>query len=147
MRRFLVAGLITLFAATVGAETLTASCKEPKGRMLGVLGELGQHKTVDKPDWMAGGVVTISWKVGSSTAKVVTDTGEGKSLHSSDGVLAFESAEQVSFVVVYPGAVYLYSVFPKARKLLMSSHQLFLGFDPGSAVSKSFVAPCDISMQ
>lgn len=146
MRKFFVAGLITVFAATTSAETLTASCKEPMGRRLGLLGELGQHKAVDDTDGMAGGVVTVSWKVGSPTAKVVTDAGGGKSLHSADGVLVFESEEQVSFVVVYPGAVYMYSVFQKANKLLMSSHQRFLGFDPGSAVSKSFMATCDISV-
>ena len=134
-------------AAVAHGQSLTASCKDPEGRALGVLGKLGSNKAIDNPDSMKGGVVTFSWKMGQASATIVTDTGAGNSVSTTEGIIFFRTEEQLSFVASYPGAAYMYSLFPKAKKMLIASHQLFLGIDSGSAVSKAFTAPCEISIQ
>jgi hypothetical protein len=136
-----------LIAGAASAETLSVSCKDPTGRVLGVLGELGSNKALDSPDSMKGGVVTLSWKFGEPKAFIVVNTGSASSVSSVEGILAYRSDEQYTFFAQFPGAAYMFSVFPKPRRLLMSSHQLFLGSDSGSALAKTFLAGCEMTIQ
>ena len=140
--------LLLLAAATIAhGETLTASCKDPTGRALGVLGKIGGGRAIDNPDSMKGGLVTLSWKLNQSNATIVIDTGAANSVSTTQGILFFQTEEQLSFVASYPGAAYMYSVFPKAKRMLIGSHQLFLGMDSESAVGKAWFASCEISIQ
>ena len=145
MRVFLFALLLTGSAAS--AQTMTASCKDPSGRALGILGELGSNKPVDGPDSMQGGVITVSWKSGQPKASIVVNTGAASSVSSTEGHLVFRTDDQLTFFAQFPGAAYMVSLFPKPKRILVSSHQLFLGMDPGSAVAKTFQALCDIAFQ
>jgi hypothetical protein len=136
-----------LFTCAVNADTLTVSCRDPIGRALGVLGELGNNKELDSTDSMKGGVVTLSWIVGEPKASIVVNTGSSSSVSSVDGFLAFRSDEQYTFFAQFPGAAYMFSIFPKPRRLLISSHQLFLGSVSGSALGKTFLATCEMTVQ
>ncbi len=147
MRTFLLAVTLAAGASCAGAETLTATCKEPAGYALGFRGELGKYARVDGPDSIQDGLVVISWKVSAPEANVVIRGNKGVSLHSGSAVTVFRSPEQVSFVATYPGAVFLYSVFPRSGTLMFSDHGLSLGFEPGSAINKSFEAKCEITVQ
>ena len=144
--RILLAALLLAFVGLAHSATLIATCTEPTGRALGFRGELGKFAKVDDVDGMKGGVVSLIWETGQSEA-AVSIKASGNSLHSSKGVLAFQSAEQVTFVVIYPGAVFLYSLFPTSSTLLISDHGLSLGFEPRSAIVKSYQAKCEVSLK
>jgi hypothetical protein len=113
---------------------------------LGFRGELGNFAKVDETDGMRGGVVSILWEVGASEAAISIKPASG-SIFSNKGVLVFQRPEQVTFVVVYPASVYLYSVFPSSSTLLMSEHALSLGVDPKSAIAKSYQAKCELTVK
>ena len=108
--RCTIAFVLLLFAVAAHGQTLTASCKNPEGRALGILGKLGSNKAIDNPDSMKDGVVTLSWKLGQATSMIVTDTGTANSVSTIEGVLLFRTEEQLSFVASYPGAAYM-SIF------------------------------------
>lgn len=60
-------------------------------------------------------------------------------------IFVFESDEQVSFLVVYPFAVWLYSLYQKPKLLLMTAHTNCAWIDVGGAFIKSVKASCVIS--
>ncbi len=58
---------------TTAAHALTAVCKEPTGRILGVHGTvLGKGKPLDEPDGMKGGMFTIVWERGQKQAQIIS---------------------------------------------------------------------------
>lgn len=146
MRIVLLVTLIVLSHAA-SAKTLTASCKDPIGRSLGRLGEFGNYKPIDGADSMQGGVVTISWKTDQPKATIVISTGAAGSVSTTEGVLAFRTEDQLTFFASFPGAAYMVSIFPEPKRLLMSAHQQFLGAAPGSAIAKSYLATCELTLQ
>lgn len=129
------------------AQTLAYSCNNPTGRSLGVLGEIGKFRPLDEPDSMKGGMITLLWSVRENSAKITVDTGAGGAPLSTNGILFFKSEEQASFVEVFPGAAYMFTIFLPGRHLLVSSHQQFLSMDPGSAIAKTFEAKCERTVQ
>lgn len=134
-------------AASANSQTLTASCKDPDGRALGVMGQIGGNKSIDGPDTMKGGVITFTWKLGQKSATFVVNTGVADSVSSVEGVLAFRTEEQLTFFAPFPGSAYMFSYFITPRRLLVSAHQQFLGSMPGSAVAKTYQADCVASLQ
>lgn len=124
------------------AQTLSYTCQNPSGRVLGMLGELGNFKRLDEPDSMRGGVITLIWSLRDNSAQITVDTGGGAPLKTK-GALLFRSAEQASFAAVFPGAAYMFTIFLPGQRLLASSHQQFLSMDPGSAIAKTFEAKCE----
>ena len=60
-------------------------------------------------------------------------------------IRVFESDEQVSFLVRYPSAVWLYSLFTKPKLLLITAHNNGASIDTGGALNKAYKAKCDIS--
>lgn len=145
--RTLLFALLLCTGTAATAQTMTASCKDPSGRALGILGELGSNKPVDGPDSMQGGLITVSWKSGQPKAGIVVNTGAASSVSSAEGYLVFRTEDQLTFFAQFPSAAYMVSIFLKPKRLLVSSHQQFLGIDPGSAVAKTYQSLCDISIQ
>lgn len=128
-----------------GAETITAVCREPVGRTIGVGGVLlDKSRPVDESDGMKGGMFTIVWKTGEDRAQIVSQGSGGTPLPET-GIRILENKEQVSFLVVYPSAVWLYSLFSGPKVLLITSHNNGYANDVGGALNKSFKAPCEIS--
>lgn len=125
------------------ALALTAVCKEPRGHVLGVHGVLGKGKPLDSPDGMTGRVFTIVWSRGQEKAQITSQGGGARPL-TETGIRAFESDEQVSFLVPYSSAVWLYSLYPIPKILLMTTHNNGMAVDTGGAIVKSFVATCEI---
>lgn len=121
MRQLLPLVLSALAAGGAAAQTVTAICKEPVGRELGVLGPSMNNEAVDGPDALTGSSVTITWQVGQSVATMVVDSGNRKTRHSTHGILFFRSEEQMSFVTTYPGAALHVLAVPETRK---ASHRL-----------------------
>lgn len=138
---------IVVFASSAWGETLTAICKDPKGRAVGVEGPGAGKKPVDQPDGMRGGQVTLIWQVGRDKAQIVAQGTGGGPPQSETGSRVHVSDESATFIVTYRAAVWLYSVFWKANRLLITQHTngFFLG--SGGAIAKSMEAECDISVK
>ena len=140
-----LAVLFGLLNATA-VHALTAVCKEPTGRIFGVHGTvLGKGKPLDEPDGMKGGVFTIVWSHGQKQAQIINQGSGGGKPMTDSGIRVFETDEQVSFLVVYQSAVWLYSLYSKPKLLLMTAHNNGVSIDVGGAVVKSYKASCEIS--
>lgn len=135
---------IVALATSAWSETLTAVCKDPKGRVLGIEGKRGGGKPLDEPANIRG-QFTLIWQVGTDEAQVVSTGGGGpgplleraRRIHSSD--------DSVTFVVIYPRGVWLYSVFWKPGRLLLTRHSESYGLDFGGAAVLSMQAACDVT--
>lgn len=147
MRRFSLFVTVLLgLLQTTAAHALTAVCKEPTGRIFGVHGTiLGKGKALDEPDGMKGGMFTIVWNRGQKQVQITSQGSGGGEPMTDTGIRVFESDEQVSFLVVYSSAVWLYSIYTKPKLLLMTAHNNGASIDVGGAVVKSFKASCEIS--
>lgn len=146
----LVIVFVFIFSAPVATETLTAVCKDPVGRISGQHGApLGNNQVVDENDSMKGTVVTIMWHTAAPNAQILVAQAYSAAATplQEKGVKVHASEEQVSFIVDYPAAVWLYSLFPAPRLLLMTSHVNGATIDSGGAINKSMKATCDISIK
>src|SRR3989344_2810349 len=140
-----LAALLGLLHATA-AHAVTAVCKEPTGRIFGIHGTaLGKGKALDEPDGMKGVMFTIVWNRGQKQAQITSHGSGGSEPMTDTGIRVFESDEQVSFLVVYPSAVWLYSLYRRPKLLLMTVHNNGVSIDVGGAVVKSFKASFEIS--
>ena len=143
LKKLFIAILLLAFSSPVFAESITAVCKSPVGRIYGQLGELFENRPIDDTDRMKDGLVTIHYEVGSQDARIIVQAGEGEEPYSDNGIRIFSTEEQLSFLVRYPQAVWIYSLFPVPKLLLISSHSnSIVG---GGAMIKSLIAKCEIS--
>ena len=147
MQRIIVMAITIILSSPLSAETLTAVCKEPVGRLLGQLGEQGKNKIVDEIDGMKGGMATIIWNTNDDLVQIISQGAGGGAPLQEKGFRVIASGEQLSFIVVYPQAVWLYSLFPTPKLLLITQHTNGLLLDSGGAINKSMKASCDISIK
>lgn len=99
------------------------------------------------PDGFKGGHVTISWEVGSKEARILTRAASDPPTLSEKAAIIFESGDQISFLVPYPPiGVYMYSLFPGPRKVLISGHTGAL-LNANGATSKAFSGSCEITIK
>ena len=129
------------------AETLTAVCKEPKGRVIGNEGPSGSNKTVDQAEGMRGGQITFIWEIGKDEAQVVVQAGGGEPLQHERAIRVYSSDEMHTFLATYRFAVWVYSIFPKTSRLLMTQHTNQFSPDRGGAIAKSMEARCEMSVK
>lgn len=147
MRKFFFLSVTLVLCAlhSTSSHALTAVCKSPTGRMLGLHGKIGSGRVVDEPDGMKDGLFTLVWKDDQRLAQIIRQGSGGGNPLIDMGIPVFKSEEQVSFLVTYPSAVWLYSLYWKPRVLLLTSHNNGLLVDSGGAIAKSFMAYCEIS--
>lgn len=99
-------------------QLLTAVCKGPAGTTL----LTGKNKVME-PDGFGDGLFTYSWRVGTSTATIISQTGVAAgSVPSTEQATAIASPEFVSFFVVYDRAVWMHSLFFSTKTVLISRH-------------------------
>jgi hypothetical protein len=96
---------------------------------------------------MRGGQFTLTWEVGRNEAQVVIQGAGGGAPLLEKAVHIHSSEETITFIVTYPTAVWLYSVFPKPRRLLVTQHTNGYFADSGGAIAKSMEARCEMSLQ
>lgn len=122
---------------------LTAVCKEPTGHTLGIVPALGERGVLDHRDAMTGGAFTLVWGRASRSATLISQGSGGGPPLTDEAAWILETEKQVSFLVTYPNAVWLLSLFPDQGMLLIAAHS------PGplgdGAVMKAFQAKCEIS--
>ena len=146
MNKFLYLGLV-VFSFGANAATLTAVCKDPSGRAIGIHGNLGGQKPINEPDAMTGGQVTIVWEVGQQKASLVIQGSGGGRPFTQDGFVVYRTDEQVSFLTTFPGAVWLLSFFTNPKRLLISEHSGGRAIDTGGAIAKGYEARCDVAVK
>jgi hypothetical protein len=112
--------LLTFLAlpSTAFAETLTAVCGPFKGNTVGVSGSMEKHKPLSYADSMDG-LFSFTWEVGSKKAMII---GPGQNPTREEGVVVLDVPEQVSAVVIYSVSVFLYSIFPERKTMLITKH-------------------------
>ena len=135
------------FGSLASAETLTAICKEPKGRVIGIEGTKGSNKTVDETEGMRGGQITFTWEVRKDEAQVVVQESGGVPPRYERAVRVYTSDEMHTFLVTYRFAVWVYTIFPKTSLLLMTQHTNELSLDRGGAIAKSMEARCEMRVK
>lgn len=113
-----VSGLAFPQSKNDAQQLLTAVCKGPAGTTL-VMGK----SRVMEPDGFEGGLFTYSWKVGSSTATIITQSGTAAGgSPGTEQATAVASPEFVSFFVVYDRAIWMHSLFFSTKTVLISRH-------------------------
>ena len=130
-----------------GAETLTAVCEEPKGRVIGIEGMRGGNKTVDEPERMPGGQIKLIWEIKKNEAQVVTQGAASGPPQYERAVRVYSSDEMHTFIVTHRFEVWVYSIFPKTSRLLMTEHTDGVSPDRGGAIAKSMEARCEMSVK
>ena len=136
--------LAVLAALSSPASALTAVCKNPAGRIAGIHGNAFGGKAFDEADGISQATFTLIWKPGEKHAQLVSESSGGKNPETTKPTLIFESAEQQTFVVLYESAVWLYSLYPGPKILILTSHNNGASTDSGGAVVKSFIAKCEL---
>ena len=137
--------MVALVSSAWGA-TLTAVCKDPKGRTIGIEGQIGGNKPIDAPDYMRG-QFTLIWEVGKDEAQVISTVVRGAGPLLERALRVHSSDESVTFVVTYPRGVWLYSIFWKPGRLLITRHSEGYALNYGGAIAVSMEAPCDVSFK
>ena len=145
MLKPLLIAMVLSSAHTALADTLTAVCEGPKGHAVGTEGSLYNNKPVDQPDGMRNAKVTIVWDVGQREAQLLVG-GPGREFNEPETLLHMQtSKESVSFLITYPAAVWLYSLYPQPKRLLITQHTNGYASDRGGAIAKAMVAACDMT--
>ena len=133
---------LLIFPPQAVAQTITAVCKNPTGQVVGIE---SSGVVVNKPDGITGGQFVITWAMGAKTAQVVAQGAGGGPPITETAYLVHYSDEQISFVVDYPKAVWLYSLFLRPGHLLITRHVNGFVLSSGGAICIALHAPCDIS--
>jgi len=128
--------------ANVGANTLvnSAICGEPKGHALGW--ENGREFD-QGGEGMDGGSFTFQIKRAARSVDVISQDAAGR-VSSSPAILIEDRPDAISFVEPpdESGAVWLYTLFPQAGRVIMSRHtHPFLG-GPDAAIGSQMQAAC-----
>ena len=141
---FVLALLIFLgLTSTAFTATLTAVCGPLKGNTVGISGSLENHKSLSYSDKMDG-QFTFKWDVGSKEAII---TGSGQNPIQENGIVALSVPEQVSAVVIYPGSVFLYSIFPERKIMLIAKHTYIRGSEFDAARGFIMQGDCVINVK
>jgi hypothetical protein len=141
---FLLPLLIFLALPSIASsETLTAVCGPFKGNTVGVSGSAENYKPLSYKDSMDGRF-TFTWEVGSMKALII---GPGGSPTREEGVVALGAAEQVSALVIYPASVFLYSIFPERKTMLITKHTHSRGIELDAARGFIMQGNCVINLK
>jgi len=143
----LISLVLFLSTALASADTLTAVCKNAKGRMIGKEGPAQGNKPVDGEDGMRGGQLTVLWNTDRQDAQVVTQGSGGGDPLAEKATTVHLTAESVSFLVTYAQALWVYTLFIPAKTVLITQHVSGLFMNTGGAIAKSMYAGCAINFQ
>ena len=99
----------------------------------------GVGTSIDEPDSISDGFYNIT--VDENTAIIVFRDATG-STNTEQGYALRVSDEQTAIIVKYPEAIWMYSLYPKIGKMIMTSHSNGPFFASGWALSKNLIADC-----
>ncbi len=135
-----IAGLLVLSTTSpaIAWDDVFAKCGPFKGYTIGVGGSEEKHKALDFSDEMSG-EYQLLYKGGDREARII---GPGRSPTIEEGIVIKRSDEQLSMVVVYPVSVFLYTLFPERRKLIITKHTHSRGVEFDAARGFMMVGNC-----
>lgn len=136
--------ILLVFLATTSsafAKTMTAVCGPFTGNTVGISGRSENHKPLSFEDSMDG-EFTVVWEIGSKNALII---GPGAKPTREEGIVVVESKEQLSLVVSYPVSVFLYSIFPERKTMLITKHSHTRGFEFDAARGFVMRGNCKLS--
>lgn len=123
------------------AKIMTAVCGPFKGYTVGVSGSSENYKPLSYEDSMDG-QFTVVWEIDSSSALIV---GPGEKPTREKGVVAIDTKDQLSFVVTYPISLFVYSVFPNRKTMLITKHTHSRGLEFDAARGFIMRGNCKLS--
>lgn len=122
-------------------QLLTAVCKGPTGTTLAA-----GKKRVMEPDGFGDGMFTYSWKVGSNTATIISQSGSAAgSTPSTEQATAVVSTDFVNFFVFYERAVWMHTLFFGTKTVLISRH--VNSAISGGPVGGVYSSSCAVALQ
>jgi hypothetical protein len=141
--RTIVACLAMLTASVSNSETLTAVCSNPKGWGVGY--ETGKPDAGE--DGFRDATFTYTWKIGESTATLVTQNSKSAGgAPSTETATVVASHGFVTFLVMYPQGIWMHTLFPRAGVAMISRHTTGRGLFTDSAEGALFHSNCKISV-
>ena len=125
------------------AKTMTAVCGPFTGYTVGISGSNENHKPLSYEDTIKGNF-TLVWEVDSKSAFII---GPGENPTREEGVVAIDTKNQLSFIVTYPISVFMYSIFPDRKTMLVTKHTHSRGFEFDAARGFILRGDCKISIK
>ena len=125
------------------AKTMTAVCGPFKGYTVGISGSNENHKSLSYVDSMDG-EFTLVWEFDSKSALII---GPGAKPTREEGVVPIGTKAQLSFIVTYPISVFVYSIFPDRKTMLITKHTHSRGLEFDAARGFIMRGDCKISIK
>ena len=141
LKTALFLSLLLATSAPAYAKTMTAVCGPFKGYTVGISGSSENYKPLSYSDSMDG-VFTLVWEVDSKSALII---GPGAKPTREEGVMAVGTKDQLSFVVTYPISVFVYSIFPDRKIMLITKHTHSRGLEFDAARGFIMRGDCKVS--
>lgn len=136
-----LSGLVFAQTSKEPEQLLTAVCKGPTGTTLAM-----GKKRVMEPDGFGDGMFTYSWKVGSNTATIISQSGSAAgSTPSTEQATAVVSTDFVNFFVFYERAVWMHTLFFGSKTVLISRH--VNSAVSGGPVGGVYSSSCSVALQ
>lgn len=143
LRTALVLSFLLAVSPPAVARTMTAVCGPFKGYTVGVSGSSENHKPLSYEDSM-NGEFTLVWEIDSKSALIV---GPGAKPTREKGVVTIDTKDQLSFVVTYPISLFVYSIFPDRKTMLITKHTHSRGLEFDAARGFIMSGGCKISVK
>ena len=138
-RRRRTAGLRCPVPARLGS----LSCGPFKGYTVGISNSSENHKPLNYEDTIKGNF-TLVWEDDSKSALII---GSGEDPTREEGVVVMNTPHQLSFIVTYPISVFMYSIFPDRKTMLIAKHTHSRGFEFDAARGFILRGDCKISIK
>ena len=132
-----------VFEAMMYSLSMTAVCGPFTGYTVGISGSNENHKPLSYEDTIKGNF-TLVWEVDSKSAFII---GPGENPTREEGVVAIDTKNQLSFIVTYPISVFMYSIFPDRKTMLITKHTHSRGFEFDAARGFILRGDCKISIK
>ena len=137
--------ILSIFTSSVSANTLTAVCKNPRGYTIGDTGSIPNIKDSVFKDGKDKLNVQYSISIGLNDNNAHITTKSVQKVETEKGLIFNRTDNQIDFIVVYPHATWLYSIFPKERTLLISKHTNGYTITQGGAIASVFYSKCQLN--
>ena len=143
LKTVILFSLLLAASSTIFAKTMIAECGSFKGYTIGISGSDENHKPLSYPDSMDR-KLTLVWEIDSKSAMIIWS---GEKPTREEGYNWIGTPDQLSFVVIYPISIFVYSVFPDRKTMLITKHTHSHGFEFDAARGFIMRGDCKISIE
>lgn len=143
IRHAMFISLFLVVSSSALAKTMTAVCGPFKGHTIGISGASENHNPLNFEDSMDR-KFTLAWEVGAESGQII---GSGENPTREEGFAVMTTEDQISFVVIYPISVFIYSIFPERKTMLITKHTHSRGLEFDAARGFIMRGDCTISFK